>query len=103
MKPEILTLWLETSSWADYRKRTKKIIQATGQWIDAREPKTLDGYPYRYSIRGGRHNDCGEFATLEKDVVVNFCGHFFTTEPIVDIQLHGDWMPIDDWDFSGTN
>jgi len=85
---DILTLELRTG------KKTRII---TGQFIEDRLPAELPGYPYRYAIRGERRNDPGEFCSLEKYVLINFCGHFFTTLPI---EIDG-CVPIKDWNFGG--
>ena len=64
-------------------KRYSRTVTFEGEFYDFRiDPKTIPEGKYMYHMR---HDDNGDWCTpisIEKGVMVNFCGTFITNEPL---------------------
>lgn len=76
--------------------RGRRRIEVSGQHTDNGKIIECKGFPYLYNLRGS-DRDWGIPATVENGgVVCNFCGRFFTKEPIP-FPEGQDWLPIRDY------
>jgi len=80
--------------------RGHRKIEVSGQHTDDGRITECEGFPYLYNLRGSDY-DCGIPATVENGgVVCNFCGRFFTKDPLP-FPEGQDWLPIRDYWWEG--
>lgn len=73
--------------------RGRKRLVVEGRFTDDRHVWECDGFPHRYALRGSDY-DWGRPVTVEESVVVNYCGRFFTKEPL---PLKNEFLGIHDY------
>ena len=71
--------------------RGRRITEHDVKYVDSREDQPPAGYPFAYSLRGSDY-DFGKPVTVERRVVVNFCGRIFSKEEI--LKPEEDFLPI---------
>ena len=79
------------------RGRGRKRQEVVGKHYDGRDITECEGHPHKYFLRHG-DRDWGRPVSIEsRFVMVNFCGYFFTREPI---DMTTDWLPVKDYWYS---
>ncbi len=71
--------------------RGRRITEHNVKYVESREDQPPAGYPFVYSLRGSDY-DFGKPVTVERRVVVNFCGRIFSKEEI--LKPEEDFLPI---------